>query len=284
MAERALVQLDRLLPALSARARVATAAGGDVSGPALLTRVAAWYAMLDFAPGSSIALAHGDALEFVAALYAAWLRQLEVVVAADTLPVTTPDDPNEISVIPDTSATGARTVLYRAEVGSQPDRLGRETCSECDPGRPWSPLLTDRGVASRREADDWIAKGWVRVNGAVAPMGLQVAADAGQCRQGQVAGQVAEVGIGRVDAGPAVQIGQHLLTGSHAGDGSRPAGRHARAVGHKTHGNAAARVGGRGLHHERFAGRIVRRTRQEGRARSRAVVKTMHVASSQIDA
>lgn len=88
MAERALVQLDRLLPALSARARVATAAGGDVSGPALLTRVAAWYAMLDFAPGSSIALAHGDALEFVAALYAAWLRQLEVVVAADTLPAT----------------------------------------------------------------------------------------------------------------------------------------------------------------------------------------------------
>ncbi len=34
------------------------------------------------------------------------------------------------------------------------------------------------GMCSRREADDWIAKGWVRVNGALAPMGLQVAPDA----------------------------------------------------------------------------------------------------------
>ena len=29
-------------------------------------------------------------------------------------------------------------------------------------------------MCSRREADDWIAKGWVKVNGEVAPMGLQV--------------------------------------------------------------------------------------------------------------
>jgi 23S rRNA pseudouridine2604 synthase len=33
------------------------------------------------------------------------------------------------------------------------------------------------GMASRREADDWIAKGWVRVNGALAEMGMQVAPD-----------------------------------------------------------------------------------------------------------
>jgi 23S rRNA pseudouridine2604 synthase len=30
------------------------------------------------------------------------------------------------------------------------------------------------GLCSRREADDWIAQGWVKVNGQVAPMGLQV--------------------------------------------------------------------------------------------------------------
>jgi len=30
------------------------------------------------------------------------------------------------------------------------------------------------GLCSRREADDWIARGWVRVNGQVAAMGLQV--------------------------------------------------------------------------------------------------------------
>ncbi len=38
--------------------------------------------------------------------------------------------------------------------------------------------MAELGVCSRREADDWIAKGWVRVNGEVAPMGLQVASDA----------------------------------------------------------------------------------------------------------
>jgi len=34
--------------------------------------------------------------------------------------------------------------------------------------------LADMGLCSRREADDWIAKGWVQVNGQVATMGLQV--------------------------------------------------------------------------------------------------------------
>ncbi|MCM2312357.1 MAG: rRNA pseudouridine synthase [Steroidobacteraceae bacterium] len=37
--------------------------------------------------------------------------------------------------------------------------------------------LADLGLCSRREADDWIAKGWVRVNGQVAAMGLQVGPD-----------------------------------------------------------------------------------------------------------
>jgi 23S rRNA pseudouridine2604 synthase len=34
--------------------------------------------------------------------------------------------------------------------------------------------MAELGLCSRREADDWIARGWVRVDGAVAPMGLQV--------------------------------------------------------------------------------------------------------------
>ena len=33
-------------------------------------------------------------------------------------------------------------------------------------------------MASRREADDWIGRGWVKVNGEVASMGMQVTADA----------------------------------------------------------------------------------------------------------
>jgi 23S rRNA pseudouridine2604 synthase len=52
--------------------------------------------------------------------------------------------------------------------------------------QPASPTATTRlnkrmaelGLCSRREADDWIARGWVRVDGAVAVMGLQVSPQA----------------------------------------------------------------------------------------------------------
>lgn len=37
--------------------------------------------------------------------------------------------------------------------------------------------MAELGMASRREADVWIEKGWVKVNGQVAQMGMQVAAD-----------------------------------------------------------------------------------------------------------
>jgi 23S rRNA pseudouridine2604 synthase len=35
--------------------------------------------------------------------------------------------------------------------------------------------MAELGLCSRREADEWIARGWVRVDGAVAQMGMQVA-------------------------------------------------------------------------------------------------------------
>jgi 23S rRNA pseudouridine2604 synthase len=38
--------------------------------------------------------------------------------------------------------------------------------------------MAELGLCSRREADDWIARGWVKVNGEVAPMGLKVLPDA----------------------------------------------------------------------------------------------------------
>ena len=38
--------------------------------------------------------------------------------------------------------------------------------------------MAELGLCSRREADDWIGKGWVRVNGELAVMGLQVRPDA----------------------------------------------------------------------------------------------------------
>jgi 23S rRNA pseudouridine2604 synthase len=36
--------------------------------------------------------------------------------------------------------------------------------------------MAELGICSRREADDWIARGWVKVNGSVAVMGLKVIA------------------------------------------------------------------------------------------------------------
>ncbi|MFZ2986408.1 pseudouridine synthase, partial [Ideonella sp.] len=41
-----------------------------------------------------------------------------------------------------------------------------------------SKVLADRGVSSRREADDWIAAGWVRVDGEMAVLGQRVLPDA----------------------------------------------------------------------------------------------------------
>ena len=38
-------------------------------------------------------------------------------------------------------------------------------------------LMSEKGMASRREADEWISKGWVKVNGAFAEMGMQVKPD-----------------------------------------------------------------------------------------------------------
>ncbi len=54
--------------------------------------------------------------------------------------------------------------------------------------------MAELGLASRREADDWIAKGWVKVNGRVAQMGMQVRPDVkieiDKFAQGQQAKQV----------------------------------------------------------------------------------------------
>ncbi|MFT3821314.1 MAG: pseudouridine synthase [Rubrivivax sp.] len=41
-----------------------------------------------------------------------------------------------------------------------------------------SKLMTDRGLASRREADEWIAAGWVRVDGGMAVLGQRARPDA----------------------------------------------------------------------------------------------------------
>ncbi|WP_018410546.1 pseudouridine synthase [Methyloversatilis thermotolerans] len=60
------------------------------------------------------------------------------------------------------------------------DRLGRvqaekgEDGDDAKHGIRVSRWLADRGAASRREADDWIARGWVTVDGEVALLGQRV--------------------------------------------------------------------------------------------------------------
>jgi 23S rRNA pseudouridine2604 synthase len=45
-------------------------------------------------------------------------------------------------------------------------------------GQRVAKLMTERGMASRREADEWIAAGWVRVDGRVAVLGQRAAPEA----------------------------------------------------------------------------------------------------------
>ena len=75
---------------------------------------------------------------------------------------------------------------------AKPASLGAAT------GSPGTLRLNKRmaelGMASRREADDWIGRGWVKVNGEVATMGMQVTPDVrieiNKQAQGQQANQV----------------------------------------------------------------------------------------------
>ena len=52
--------------------------------------------------------------------------------------------------------------------------------------------MAELGLCSRREADAWIERGWVRVNGEVASMGMQVAPDARITVDKQAQGQQAQ--------------------------------------------------------------------------------------------
>ena len=70
--------------------------------------------------------------------------------------------------------------------GAQPKPVGAAVRIAKSVPSPDTPVATVRlnkrmaelGLCSRREADDWIARGWVRVNGAPAVMGQPVATNA----------------------------------------------------------------------------------------------------------
>ncbi|MCW5612116.1 MAG: rRNA pseudouridine synthase [Rubrivivax sp.] len=83
--------------------------------------------------------------------------------------------PRPSPVCPDTSP--ARAVAARRR---RPARAPAAAAAAPQPaaGVRIAKLITERGIASRREADEWIAAGWVRCEGRVAVLGQRVAPDA----------------------------------------------------------------------------------------------------------
>jgi 23S rRNA pseudouridine2604 synthase len=66
---------------------------------------------------------------------------------------------------------------------------GKGVASEANGTMRLNKRMAELGMASRREADDWIAKGWVQVNGAPATLGMQVGPDAQIALHRQALGQ-----------------------------------------------------------------------------------------------
>lgn len=80
---------------------------------------------------------------------------------------------------PDRPASLPPASFRPPEGGERPRRSGPEATSpRAAEGERLSKRLTAMGLASRREADDWIDAGWVRVDGQMAVLGQRVRADA----------------------------------------------------------------------------------------------------------
>ena len=75
----------------------------------------------------------------------------------------------------------APPVFRRAEppAGRAPIPAGQTNTAAIGPNGTMrlNKRMAELGLASRREADDWISKGWVKVDGRIAEMGMQVAPD-----------------------------------------------------------------------------------------------------------
>ena len=68
----------------------------------------------------------------------------------------------------------------KAQIPAQPQPPAQAPHATVKPhaeGSRVAKLITERGLASRREADEWIGAGWVRVNGRLAVLGQRAAAD-----------------------------------------------------------------------------------------------------------
>jgi 23S rRNA pseudouridine2604 synthase len=83
-----------------------------------------------------------------------------------------PTQARNYSARPASSAPYNERARPNAAGFAQPDQFSRPASSD-GPIR-LNKRMSELGLCSRREADDWIARGWVKVNGAVAVMGQTV--------------------------------------------------------------------------------------------------------------
>lgn len=83
---------------------------------------------------------------------------------------------------PEAPAREERQAFVRSPRPASPDAARPPAAptprqAPADDGDRLSKLIAERGLASRREADEWIAAGWVRVDGQMAELGQRVAPD-----------------------------------------------------------------------------------------------------------
>lgn len=68
---------------------------------------------------------------------------------------------------------------FTPRTSARPDKRPVQTQSESDLQPRLSKVMADRGLCSRREADDWIVNGWVKVNGEIIEtLGTRIDTDA----------------------------------------------------------------------------------------------------------
>lgn len=91
----------------------------------------------------------------------------------DLLPPARPVDPNRAA--PHLRSVANRRLAEQLDPGTAPARPPRpEALGVATEGERLSKRMTALGLASRREADEWIEAGWVRVNGKLAVLGQRV--------------------------------------------------------------------------------------------------------------
>jgi len=130
----------------------------------------------------------GQAFRLVPGL--AWMRAAGAVRATIRAMSSTPSRP-PAAPAPAAASPAPRPVLRRPVLAAKPQAAAAPArpaprpaaAAQRPPAAPGAAgtsrlnkRMAELGLCSRREADDWIAQGWVKVNGAIASMGLQVTA------------------------------------------------------------------------------------------------------------